>query len=136
MMYHLTQTGAPLTIEEAEYAIGETVQFTKFTSCIGILSKIKGQQNLMGIHLVIVDQGGNKFNIVTAAQVRELLEIENCDQSTTAIIGQISAWKASIRPAFERLVDLLDVPEERQYQLGDGSYGGKIGENGTIEISY
>jgi precorrin-3B methylase len=134
-MYHLTQTAAPLTIQEAEYAIAPTVQFTQFTSCIGILSKIRGQDNLIGIHLVIHDQQDNKFNIVTAAQVRELLEIHNCDQSTTKIIGQIRVWRDSNEKAFERLVDLLDVPEERQYPLDDGSYGGTI-EDGEIELTF
>jgi precorrin-3B methylase len=135
-MYTLTQTAAPLAIEEREYAIGPTVQFTQFTSCIGILSKIKGQDNLIGIHLSIFDRQNNKFNIVTAAQVRELLEINNCDESTTKIIGHIGAWERSNGFALDRLITLLGVPEERQYRFGDGSYGGHIENDGTIEIDF
>ena len=134
-MYTLTETGAPLTVGEREYAIGPTIKFTQFTSCIGILSKTEFLNTLLGIHLSIYDQQNNKFNIVTAAQVRELLEINSCDQTTTIVIGHIGAWERSNEVAYGRLIDLLGVPEERQYRFGDGSYGGHV-ENGQIEIDY
>jgi hypothetical protein len=134
-MYNIIETAAPLTIAEREYAIGPTVQFTQFTSCIGILSKIKGQDNLIGIHLSIFDQHDNKFEVQTAEKVQQLLQINNCDESTTIIIGQISAWERSNNVPFKSLIYLLNVPEERQYSLDDGNYGGTIDE-GTIGLTY
>lgn len=130
MPYTLTETDDPNAIAECQYGQASAVMFTKFTSCIGILAKVTGAQEVIGIHLVMVDAEGNTFGEADVPQVINVLSGRNYDPADVLIIGQISAWERSAAAAYQKLIETL--PPRDKFPLGDGVYGGEIRADGRI----
>ncbi len=139
-MYTLKYTTNVNDIKETEWGIGPQVQFAKFTSCIGVLSKVQGKDNVIGIHLVLVDHDGNNINpeVISGSRgVKDVLRGLNYDPAKTKVIGHIDYWIKSAPTVLDRLIKELgfkDRKDERLYQFGDGNYGGKI-TDGDVEIT-
>ncbi|HET7230835.1 MAG TPA: hypothetical protein VFJ16_12575 [Longimicrobium sp.] len=133
MPYVLNQAANVMAIAECEWGTAGTIQFTQFTSCIGVLAKVAGANNVTGIHLVLIDGNGNSFSAADVPTVTGVLAAQGYDNTTCTIIGQISAWQASAPGAYDALVAALNNPQT--YPLADGTYGATI-TNGAIELTF
>jgi hypothetical protein len=128
--YTLTQAADPMAIAECQWALASAVKFTTFTSCIGVIGQI-GQQNILGIHLVAVDSGGNAFDLGDVPQVQAVCT--NAGVGSTWIIGGVAYWENSLAAAYNALVTALNPTI---YSWGDGQYGAEIDANGQVEFTY
>lgn len=133
MPYVLTQAANVMAIDECEFGTAGTIQFTKFTSCIGILAKVTGANQVIGIHLVLINTAGDQFSMADVLHVQQRLTALNYDNTTCMIIGQVAVWERSNQQAYNALVAGLNNP--KIYPFGDGVYGATI-SGGAIEITY
>lgn len=133
MPYVLAQAANNMAIAECEWGNAGTIQFTRFTSCVGVLAKVAGADNVIGIHLVMVDANGNTFGAADVPLVTQVLTAQGYDNTTCMIIGQIAYWTQSNNAAYTALVNALNNPDT--FQLDDGVYGATITE-GAIELTY
>lgn len=133
MPYTLTQAADNMAIAECQWGCAGTLQFTKFTSCIGVLAKVAGADRVIGIHLVMVDANGNTFSAGDVDLVTTVLTDQGYDNTTCTIIGQITYWTQSNNAAYTALFNALNNPAT--YQLADGVYGATI-SGGAIELTY
>lgn len=134
--YVLSETNNPLDIAEREYASApKKIQFTAFTSCIGVVAR-KGDK-LTGVHLSQVDNNDKYFgedrNVVTSI----LNKLPNPADRVT-IFGFVKSWRNSenthIKQAYGRLTGLLkervgqglEVYHEAEV-VDDGAYSAEIG---------
>lgn len=126
MAYTFTQAQNPLAIAEQQWATAETVTFTKFTSCIGVLGYNTTTRRVTGVHLVIISSDGTPFDAAAATQTISLLGTYN----RSVIIGQTPFWEDNVPAGYNALVkglrNLTIIP------TGDGIYGGRI-LNGTAQ---
>ncbi|KUI98904.1 hypothetical protein [Vibrio sp. MEBiC08052] len=135
MSYTLTETSDVMKIKEQEYSSAGKVQFTAFTSCIGILAKKKDKSEVIGIHLVMMSKDEEWFDKTAAQTVKNCLTTENYDSSDVLLIGCLSLWESDDRTkaGYAELKKLIQPTHE--YQLADGIYGGEI-ESGKVELTY
>ncbi|MEW6734679.1 MAG: hypothetical protein AB1489_25365 [Acidobacteriota bacterium] len=134
MPYTLNQAANVMQIAECEWGVAQTIQFTRFTSCIGVLAKVTGVNSVIGIHLVLIDGQGNQFTAGDVATVTQVLNAQNYDANTVLIIGQIAVWQESANAAYNALVTALN-PQET-YPLANGTYGATVTAGGQIELTY
>lgn len=136
MPYHIVQAPDVLAIPEEQFGVAQTIQFTKFTSCIGVLAKVKGANQVIGIHLVMVGLDGS-FNDGGVNAVMAVLNANNYDPTTAIILGQIAYWQTpsnGVSASYQQLVNQLRPVQT--YQLADGYYGATVDANGDIELTY
>lgn len=133
MPYTLTPAQDTMAIAEREFGTASPqVQFTTFTSCVGVLSLRNGA--VTGVHLSITAPDGTLFDDGAANQVAQI--IGPWDQ--IKVIGRITYWENpanGVAAAFAHMLQILAVPPDNLYQLADGIYGGED-DNGTLEITY
>lgn len=137
-MVRLKQAANVNAIREWEYGWGPTVQFTGFSSCIGVLGKIKYQEgtHVIGVHLAIHDSNDNQVTVQDIRQIKWLLERYGYVRNSGIVIGQISVWANSHADGLNQLKkDLGIVGEGRLFQLAQGTYGGEI-DDGDVNITY
>jgi len=141
MPYQITRCNRPLNIGECEWASAQailpvngqaqaTVQFGKFTSCIGIVASNVDASQIIGIHLVMVGPDG-PFTADDVSTVTDLLADFPENQS---IVGQIGWWKDNVPDAFSALVDAL--PNAGQSDQGDGTYGAGLNSVDQLEVLF
>ncbi|RDZ26592.1 hypothetical protein [Lysobacter silvisoli] len=144
MPYTINAGANALAIAEREWAAAAnvaavngdtqpTIQFTAFTSCIGIAARNVAATQVIGIHLSIYD-GNTIFTAADVPNVIAILTAQNYDANNVFIIGQTSAWEASVNAAYAALVAAL--PNAQIYTLGDGTYGAGISAGGALEPTY
>ncbi|HEU0014779.1 MAG TPA: hypothetical protein VFQ45_13920 [Longimicrobium sp.] len=133
MPYTLSQAANPMAIAECEWGTAGTIQFTAFTSCLGVVAKVTGQNNVIGIHLVMVDGHGNTFGTGDVARVTGVLANQHYDNTTCHVIGATGFWQHSASAAYNALIAALNHPTV--YTFGDGTYGATI-TGGAVEITY
>lgn len=131
-MYELTEAADLHCIEEREWGIGSEIKFGTFTSCIGVVSKVRFSSDVIGVHLAIEDSMGNQATPMDMNHVWYFLEEHNWDRSSTKVIGCINVWKASNRAAWDRLMYCLEGADE--YPLGEGTYGARA-SGGGVELT-
>jgi hypothetical protein len=127
----LNQAANVMVIEEREWGTGQPIQFTKFTSCIGVLAKVAGQNQVIGIHLSILDENGNVFTAAVVPQITGVLAGQGYDNTTCQIFGMIDIWENELPAAYGALVAALNNPVQAQRE--DGTYQVAI-VNGAIKI--
>lgn len=133
MAYTLKKADSPVAIKEREYAVGNLIKFSKFTSCIGIIALVQ-PQGMIGIHLVLQDDGDAPISEAVVHAVKSELETWKYLRTSMIILGQISVWKKSAPKILDDLRALgLHVEE---YPLGDGVYGARLTTTGKIELTY
>lgn len=133
MAYTITFQKDPLKIGEREKGESNNeVRFTKFTSCIGILSL--SNNLLQGIHLVLTNDSNQILTVEDANQILTHVP-NNCTQ--IKLIGQISVWETSAPGPLETIQQGLKgkTNDYDEYPLANGTYGGKIDGN-EIELTY
>ncbi|MEI2457339.1 hypothetical protein ABU614_05865 [Lysobacter firmicutimachus] len=147
MPYQIFQwTGDPLQIPERYWASAQavppnggplidTVRFTPFTSCIGILaSSGEGEDTqIVGIHLSLMDTNDNWFDNGAVAQVMAVLQ--NYPDNRW-IVGQTTIWEdtPTVSAAYQNLVNQIG---EADYLSGDdGIYSGALNQVDELEGRY
>jgi hypothetical protein len=136
MAYTLNQASNNMAIKECEYGSAAEVKFTAFTSCIGILAKKKSEDKVIGIHLVITNKSGDKFDQAAAQTVKTCLDNESYDSSDVILLGSLDIWndpQNGVKDGYDKLLALIQPT--KKYQFGDGTYGGTI-EDGKVEVTY
>lgn len=134
MPYSLSPARNAMAIAECEFSAAQTIQFTPFSSCIGVLARVQNQLHVVGIHLVLVDAQGNHFSANDVQTVVQTLTAANYDLNNVLIIGQIAYWEKSAPAAYQALVQAL-APRDT-YPLSDGIYGATVDQNGDIELTF
>ncbi len=120
-----------MAIAEQEYATAGTIQFTAFTSCIGIISR-SGTQ-ITGIHLVIKSADDTLFNDAVIPVITGILG--NYDQ--VWVIGRTGLWENpqnGVNVAYDHLIAALTNPAI--YPLADGTYGARLDAQGNLELTF
>lgn len=133
MPYTINQTNNVLNIAERQYGTGHEIKFTKFTSCIGVVGAVNGNQNARGVHLSISD-GTSLFDGGAVQQVTAIF----VGATQIKILGQIAYWTNpanGVAAAYAQLVQALGVQPDDIYQLDDGVYGAEI-DNGVLELTF
>jgi len=135
-MYRLSRAGNILTIAEREYGIGNEIKFTTFTSCLGVMSKVRTEGNIIGVHLGLLSSD-SAITPQDVGQVKWLLDRYNYDTTSTVIIGAISVWERSAPDVLRRLFKDLGLHRNhpRVHAMGDYTWGGRITGN-EVEITY
>ena len=146
MTYQIDPCATPLAIPERCWAANAnvapngdgdtqpTVQFTAFTSCIGICARDNTGAQVIGIHLSVRDQDGALFAAGDVATVTAILQNWNYDIDTVIVLGQISVWQASVPVAYQALLDALGDPPT--YPFADGQYGAGLNQDNVLEPTY
>lgn len=140
MPYAFTAAANPMVINEQEYGIAQSIQFTTFTSCIGVVAKIMGQDQLIGFHLVIVGTGDTRFDDTAANRIVTIANANNYDpNSPVYIIGGISNWTSDsnhVSGAYNTLIQAIKPNGAvTNFQYGDGIFGTTINQ-GAMELTY
>ncbi|MDR0584113.1 MAG: hypothetical protein LBG57_07195 [Treponema sp.] len=133
------KTDAGKQVEECGWAIAETVNFSKFTSCIGLAVKT-GEAALLGIHLVLVHKSGTAFSKDNANEIADFIRGKTGERDIY-IFGFIDIWekngpKPSGGPSFYDILTakLRDFQIHKQSSdFEDGTYSAKI-NGGKITV--
>lgn len=131
--YPLQPAKDPLAIEECQYAIGTEVKFTKFTSCMGLFCKIENSNNVIGIHLVIIDGKHQKFTEADIPAVQKILTDNHAQLDTGWVVGCLDNWPADIKNGFLQIFE--DDMAQRELAAGKGWYSAKV-ESGAVKVSF
>ncbi len=136
MPYTINAGAAPLAIAECEWAAAAnvaatatgdtqpTIQFTAFTSCIGIAARNLTGTQVIGVHLALYDANSNAFTAADVPTVTAILQGQNYNPNQCFIIGETAVWQASALAAYNALIAAL--PNAQIYSLADGTYGAGI----------
>jgi len=119
--YTLSDASDPKAIKEKEVGTGRTIQFTTFTSCIGVIGK-KSDGTLVGIHLVRIGSDDKAFQKSDAQTVKDRLS----GLSDITIIGQTEFWEQELLDEIGGLV----VSDNK-----DGSFSATTDKSGKIVIT-
>jgi hypothetical protein len=109
MPYELMSTVHALNIAEQQYATAAEIEFTHFTSCIGVITK-QGK-SLTAIHLVITARDGTVFDDIAIAKVLSILP--GAYEKVT-IAGHNSWWLAPQKMKSDTM-----MPDEDANKLAD-----------------
>lgn len=101
--YPVTQTTDLLAIPECKYAVGAQLKFTKFTSCLGLFCKVNGKDEVIGIHLVLIDGSGHAFTAEDISSIRNILTNHNAQLETGWVVGCLDFWQEDILNEFSQL---------------------------------
>jgi len=145
MAYQIEPCTTPLEIPERRWSananvapVGDetqpTVQFSAFSSCIGICARNNDGTEVIGIHLSVADQDGTLFASDDVATVTAILQDWNYDIDTVIVLGQISVWEASAPAAYQALLDALGDPQT--YPFANGQYGAGLNDGDVLEPTY
>lgn len=135
MTYQFSQAANAMAIAEQEYATAATIQFTGFTSCIGVIAK-KGPL-LTGVHLVMSSPSRTVFNQIAATRL--MYEVLGNQYDKVCIIGCVDLWRNpqnGVVAAFQKLESMIRSLELVQtFNFAAGTYGATVDGN-DIEITY
>jgi hypothetical protein len=125
MTYTLSQAANSMAIAEYEYATGAAIQFTAFNSCAGVVAKVAGGGQVVGVHLVAVtnDPAGGDFSAADGATVMATLLNLNYDPASVTIIGQ---WNCFTMEALAAIGPATFEPAEQ------GTFGATLGNGGIV----
>lgn len=145
MPYTIEFSNTPLAIPERTWAQADnvppvdgdtqpSVQFTAFSSCIGICARNQAGARVIGIHLSVADGEGDLFAVNDVPQVSEILQSWGYDPATVFVIGQVAVWQESIPAAYQALLTSLGQPQV--YSYGDGQYGAGLNLANVLVPTY
>lgn len=122
--YSITETPHLTAIAECQYAVGDKLKFTKFTSCLGLFCKIKGSTKLVGIHLVLFDENDVPFTEADVAKVKTILEKCDAEWNTGWLVGCLDYWTPEIIDLFLKIFE--DPKQERVKNCDSGFYSAEV----------
>ncbi|MFK3648465.1 hypothetical protein ACI2IY_08480 [Lysobacter enzymogenes] len=145
MPYAIEFSNTPLAIPERCWGSADnvppqgddtqsTIQFTPFTSCIGVCARNDAGSRIIGIHLSVADDQGNVFAVNDVPTVAQILASWGYNPASVFVIGQIAVWQESVPQAYQALLATLGNPPV--YSYGDGQYGAGLDTNGALVPTY
>ncbi|MDE1146990.1 MAG: hypothetical protein PW843_10255 [Azospirillaceae bacterium] len=134
MSYTLRLAANVLKIAEKEWGKAGEIKFTLFTSCIGIVAKKAGSNEVIGVHLVMTDDQHEFFTDGDADDVKRQFDTYGADASTIEFIGEIGTWESSRPNPYKRLVALIKPVAKKD--LGEGTYGAKLTNGKVVIVTY
>lgn len=131
-MYSLTRAASPFGIEEQEFGISKWIKFTRFDSCIGVVSRLRDPDQIIGIHMVLANKANELILPQDIASVEAVLKQFGYQRQHLLLMGQLDVWEDNFPAVFDRLRQLGTNPETRQ--LAKGRYGAKC-QGGRIYVT-
>lgn len=128
--YPVTQTNDLLAIAECKYAVGAKLKFTKFTSCLGLFCKVSGKDEVIGIHLVLIDGNDHAFTAKDIPSIKDILTENNAQLDTGWVVGCLDFWEEGIVNEFCKL---FGDNEARKVNKCDVLYSAEI-SGGTVKV--
>jgi hypothetical protein len=128
--YPVTKAASAIAVGETEYGIGPTVTFTKFTSCLGVICKIKDSSNVIGVHLVLIDSEGHKFTKDDVPAIEKVLTDNGAELDTGWVVGCLDKWSGEVKTEFYKLFE--DFDGDRIMNSGDGVYSATVKEGKVV----
>lgn len=117
MPYNFNNAENAMIINEMECGTGEIIQFTPFTSCLGVVGRYGS--TVTGIHLVAVDAQGTLFNDEMATAVKD--KLTGCDE--WIFMGFVDSWLSDYPT---QMAIIQSLPNQKNSVNGDdGVYGAK-----------
>ena len=117
MPYNFNAAENSMIIEEMQYGTGERIQFSPFSSCLGVVGR--NGTTVKGVHLVAVDAQGTEFNNEIATAVKDLLT--GCDE--WIFMGFVNDWLSDYPDQMNIIKSLPN--QKNSVNGGDGVYGAK-----------
>jgi hypothetical protein len=126
--YKMSKASDPMNIAERQYASAATIQFTTFTSCIGVIAKEGG--TLTAAHLVV---STGKDHVCNANDIAKVLGRLPKKPDAVTIVGCIDVWENQANGqvlvgAFQKLTGSFQERLKKDYRR-DGTYGAEIVDN-------
>ena len=125
---HLRRAASSVNIPEMSYGFGRTIQFSPFTSCLGVVSTANTDKELIGIHLGLF-QGNTPTAVEDMYWVESLLRWSGYNRQKVFLVGLLDWWPQEI---LNRLHTLGSSVTERKG--GDGNYRAYLSQ-GKIRIT-
>ncbi|WP_310620708.1 hypothetical protein [Flexibacterium corallicola] len=134
MPYTLTPAANTMAIAEREYGTAANqIQFTAFTSCIGVAVRIGN--DVRGVHLTI--SGADGTTLFSPDIVPDVMAVLENNYTEAFIIGQIQYWEAQENGVSLAYADLVTAVSAvvvggavganfTTYPLADGTYGAEV----------
>ncbi|MHB8283598.1 MAG: hypothetical protein ACYDD1_02885 [Caulobacteraceae bacterium] len=134
MAYTLTAAASANAVAEREYAVAPSIQFTPISSCVGVVGKVAGMNQVFAVHLSMMGSQDEWFSGGDAANVATLLQTLGADPSTVILLGQTAMWNttAQTQAGYRLLVQAL-APNIRDDD--DGVYGVSLSPQGLVTIT-
>jgi hypothetical protein len=131
MPYILNNAPDPMAIAEREIGVAAEIQFTAFTSCIGVVVLLNG--NLTAVHLALTAADGGAFD---AAAANVVLAALPAGYTSSIVIGSIPYWENPANGAAVGYAALTaGLINSTLYPLADGTYGAEI-DGGVITPTF
>jgi hypothetical protein len=135
IMAYLDQEMAdPTNIMERQWAIGKNLNFSTFTSCIGIAVKCSADK-LLGIHLGLYTSDDKSFSSDYAVEIANFIKLKAPGCTVITIFGCLNVWRGN-QSESKSFYDILtgglsqfSIQEEKE-ACDDGQYSVSI--NGEI----
>lgn len=117
----IVRTQNLMEIKEKEYGIGSPLQTSHLDSCIVVVGAVTNQNNLLAIHLVIIDKEHDQFDDEAADEVRDILTTNNVQLNNAWMVGQLNIWGPGQPSGYNRLIQNLGIQgNQRQEQTQQG----------------
>lgn len=120
MPYILHPAPNAMVIRERQYAVGNPVRFSAFTSCLGLMAWATDENVIRAVHLSLLDENDHPFDDDAVGEVLTRL----LDYRLVVVVGHVTAWTARLPNAYRRLIGQLRNPHI--IDAADGIYGGQI----------
>jgi hypothetical protein len=131
MAFQFALTANTMQIAELQYAAAAAIQFTGFSSCIGVIGQITGQNQVFGVHVPLITGAGEMFAASDVAAIQAVLQTLNANPATVMVIGQLSVWEASNPAGYAAVLTAWPAA----YPLAQGVYGATLDPQGDLEIT-
>lgn len=92
MPYAFNWAVHPPLVKETEYGVGQMLIFPSLNSCVGLLAR--GEDRMLGIHLVAQDRDASKFDQAAANQVLDLIKRELKVPQAVVMCGWADDWRS------------------------------------------
>lgn len=131
--YPVTQTSDLTAIAECKYAVGTKLKFTKFTSCLGLFCKVENKEEVIGVHLVLIDGNDHRFSTADIPAIKKILTDNNAQLDTGWVVGCLDNWPGPIKNSFYEL--FADAGGERILDKNAGFYSAEVDGN-DVKVTF
>ena len=134
MAYVLTRARNAMLVQEREYVSGvETMMFSGFDSCIGLITR--SGSLLSAVHLVVMDTDCEYFDNVAAATVLDFAKESPYEEA--CLIGCLDDWthgeSPKLRAGFAKLQSgLKHLGKLETHGFDKGTYGAKVRDSKIV----
>ncbi|NEO76301.1 hypothetical protein [Moorena sp. SIO4G3] len=130
--------GSKLTVGERKWGDSVEINFGAMTSCIGIIGRRNGENQIRAIHLSVVDKDGTPVYDQASGVKGQVENIMSQAESMRACIGQTAVWNnddnRQLAGFFINLMQTLEI--DTWVPLNDGNIKVRWNKNGKISYNY